>query len=338
MSLYVGIVIINETLTDYKPPLKEKLQAKGKAYFDTPADSVITILSWNIGYCGLGKNMDFFYEGGKMTRPSQEYFQKYMNGILNFLAKNDTIDMILLQEVDTNARRSYYTNEANLINQFLPNYSSVFAKNYDVNFVPFPWNSPMGSVISGMITLSKISSAEAWRYSYCSNYPWPKKIFFHDRCLIYTKFKMPGGKFLIVLNTHNSAYNDAVELREIEGYVLKAIMLDEYEKGNYVVVAGDWNRNPPNFDLKKIVTAENKFIAGPALDKNFLPPHWKIIFDPSLPTCRNVNEPYRKGVTKTTIIDYFAVSPNLEVLENKTIPTNFEFSDHLPIFIRIKPN
>ena len=337
LILFIGIIVINGTLTDYKPNLKEKLEVKGKGYFNTSSDSVVTILSWNIGYCGLGKDVDFFYDGGKMSRPSKEYFQKYINGVLNFLAKNDTIDMILLQQVGTNAKRSYYTNEAKLINQFLPNYYSVFAKNYDVSFIPFPWNAALGSVISGMITLSKIKPFESYRYNYCSNYQWPKKIFFHDRCMIYTKFKMLDGKYLIVLNTHNSSYADAAELREIESYVMKAIMLDEYGKGNYVVAAGDWNRNPPNFDYTKIITAENKRNANPPLDIDFLPPQWQIVYDHSIPTYRDLNEPYQKGVTKTTITDYFAVSPNLEVIENKTIPTNFEFSNHQPVFLRVKP-
>ena len=55
----------------------------------------------------------------------------------------------------------------------------------------------------------------------------------------------------------------------------------------------------------------------PALDSSFLPTGWKWIYDPAIPTNRDVSEAYKKGRTRTTIIDYFIVSPNLEVIENK---------------------
>lgn len=212
----------------------------------------------------------------------------------------------------------------------------MFAKNYDVRFVPLPVYNPMGSVLSGMITLSKINPVEAYRYSYHSSYAWPKNVMMLDRCLIYTRYNFSNGKKIIVLNTHNSAFDDAVELREVEAYIIKSIMLDEYARGNYVIAGGDWNRNPPDFNQAKISDGNANCTASPAIDTGFLPKGWKWIYDKSKPSNRNVNEAYKKGKTKTTVIDYFVVSPNVEVLENKTISDDFEFSDHQPVFMRIK--
>ena len=333
--LYFGGIIIYDTSKDYKPESKEKINISGKACYDSP-DTVISLLSWNIGYCGLGKDMDFFYDGGKKVRPSREDFQKYLNGVINKISGFDTIDIIMLQEVDTSAKRSYYTNEADLIKKFKPLYTFMFAKNYDVRFVPLPVYNPMGSVLSGMITLSKINPVEAYRYSYHSSYAWPKNVMMLDRCLIYTRYNFSNGKKIIVLNTHNSAFDDAVELREVEAYIIKSIMLDEYARGNYVIAGGDWNRNPPDFNQAKISDGNANCTASPAIDTGFLPKGWKWIYDKSKPSNRNVNEAYKKGKTKTTVIDYFVVSPNVEVLENKTISDDFEFSDHQPVFMRIK--
>lgn len=36
----------------------------------------VTCTSWNIGYCGLGANMDFFYDGGNQVRTSEEKTEK----------------------------------------------------------------------------------------------------------------------------------------------------------------------------------------------------------------------------------------------------------------------
>jgi exonuclease III len=40
--------------------------------------------------------------------------------------------------------------------------------------------------------------------------------------------------------------------------------------------------------------------------------------------------------TFTTVIDYFLLSPNIELLEVKGIDEGFENSDHNPVSMRIK--
>ena len=335
-ALLFGGIILFDTVTEYKPTQKEILETSGKGYSQVMQDSIISVFSWNIGYCGLGKDMDFYKDGGKGVRPTEEQFQKYLNGALNLISKYDSSDIFILQEVDTSSKRTYYVNEASFINQFLPLYSSVFAKNYDVRFVPFPLYNPMGDVVSGIMTLSKIKPQEAFRNPYASNYSWPKNVFLFHRCLIYTKYKMKGGKFLVVLNTHNSTYNDDAKQREEESEAIRTMMLDEYNKGNFVIVGGDWNRNPPGFDCTKFSDGNVGRTIESALGSGFLPTSWKCIYDDSKPSNRDVNEPYVKGKTKTTIIDYFIISPNLELIYNKTITSGFEFSDHQPIYMKVR--
>lgn len=47
-----------------------------------PGDEV-SILSWNVGYAGLGEESDFFMDGGKQTRaPSKAIVEKNMDGIV----------------------------------------------------------------------------------------------------------------------------------------------------------------------------------------------------------------------------------------------------------------
>ena len=66
----------------------------------------LTILSWNIGYAGLGDNMDFFYDGGRRVRDSRERTARNLKEIVETISRVNP-DIALLQEVDLDSRRSY---------------------------------------------------------------------------------------------------------------------------------------------------------------------------------------------------------------------------------------
>jgi endonuclease/exonuclease/phosphatase family metal-dependent hydrolase len=46
--------------------------------------------------------------------------------------------------------------------------------------------------------------------------------------------------------------------------------------------------------------------------------------------------PYQANKTYTTVIDFFLLSPNIELLEVKGMPNGFEYSDHQPVRMMIK--
>jgi len=74
----------------------------------------------------------------------------------------------------------------------------------------------------------------------------------------------------------------------------------------------------------------------PVIEPDFFPEGWQWVFDPEVPSNRDVNQPYTKGKTPTTIIDFFVVSPNLEVIDVKTQDLGFEWSDHHPVRMRFR--
>jgi len=334
LVLFVAGFLIYSTITDFQPKLIEKLEISGKKL--PPDTSVFSVLSWNIGYCGMGKEQDFFFDGGKGVKPEQKDYEAYENGILNFIKKNDTVDFAFYQEIDIESKRSYYVNQLEKIKGLLNNHVFSFAKNYDVDFVPFPLASPMGKVIAGLATFSKHQPVKAIRYAFTANFSWPTRIFMLDRCFLLSRFKLKNGKELVLINTHNSAFDNTTELRKTELQQLKEKMLEEFNKGNYVIAGGDWNQNPLGFNEKNIISSEASHSIDPPMDKQILPIEWKWIFDPAIPTNRDANTPYETKKTKTTIIDFFVVSPNVAVISNKTIQTGFQYSDHQPIYLKVK--
>ncbi len=332
--ILLSIFLIFSTLTDYKPELKTNLFEKPEAKITSQNN--FNILSWNIGYAGLGNNMDFFYDGGKKTRDTKKRTVQNLNQIINFLSLQNNIDFMLLQEVDVEAKRTYYINERDSIEKKLPNFLSIYADNYLVNFVPVPVSDPMGYVQAGLQFLSKPIPNKSTRYSFPGNYSWPTSLFMLDRCFICNRYKIGNQKELIIINTHNSAFDDG-SLKKQQLKYLRDFLEIEYQKGNYFIVGGDWNQNPLGFNNKNFSNyrSSEKFSLS-SIDKNTFPSDWKFVFDPTTPTNRSNITPYKKGETATTVLDFFLISPNVKPNFITAINLDFKNSDHQPIIMNFE--
>ena len=318
-------------LSDFQPPIQSALDLNKVNNESILDQNKFSILSWNLGYCGLGKEMDFFYDGGKQTRTTKELTLKYLKQNIEFISSLDSIDFWFFQEVDIKSKRSYYINQGEELQNVLTGYNSSLATNYKVPFVPMPLASPMGSVNAGMMSFSHFLPAENLRLSYPNIATWPDRLFLLDRCLILSRFPLPSGKDLVIINTHNSYYISDDSLRMIELNILKKKMIQEYKKGNFVVAGGDWNKLPPNFiDFSKIPLGLLQEDVH-SLDSDFLPDEWTFAFNHEIPTNRALIAPYEKSKTKISIIDFFVVSPNVKIENIEVFSLGFENSDHNPV-------
>jgi len=327
-----AIFLLFSTIDDYSPD-KKILLSENKNSDLLNKKEPISLMIWNIGYCGLNKEMDFFYDGGKNVRPSEQKVLENIRGVKNFLQQNDSLDFILLQEVDKNSKRSYYTNQFDTISNLFKNRTFSFGKNYDVFFVPTPPMDPMGKVKSGIMTIGKYVPSSSVRFSFPGNYDWPTNLFMLDRCFLVNRYNLTNEKELLIINTHNSAYDDG-ELKKQQMEYLKKFVKAEYKKGNYVVVAGDWNQCPPNYKSNfkdNLQDNENRT----DISTIFLP-KYNWMYDNSLPTNRRVSAPYKKGETLTTVIDFYLLSPNIESISVKNVDLGFEYSDHQAVKAVIK--
>jgi endonuclease/exonuclease/phosphatase family metal-dependent hydrolase len=324
------LLIAWATLADYKPPVATPAEIAGNAPAIDQNDSIFSIITWNIGYFGLGKECDFFFDGGQMTRPAKDQYQHYLQEALKYFENSEKADFYFFQEVDIYSRRSYFDNQVAHLRKIFPGMESSLALNYVVPFVPVPVNHPMGKVNSGLLSFSAFKTGENTRYAFPTSYSWPVRLFQLDRCFLLTRIELPGDKELVLINTHNEAFDDGSQ-RTRQMAVLKEMMLQEFSKGNYVIVGGDWNQNPVGYKISGFRNGDLGRTIEPAIEPDFLPQDWQWVFDPEIPSNRDVNMPYEKGNTRTTIIDFFVVSPNVEVLEIKTDDLGFEWCDHQPV-------
>ncbi len=328
-----GIIIhaqINEFAPEGETILKHPAETEMPGFDQKSFD----FISWNIGYGGLGKQMDFFYDGGERVRPEAKEFKNYIGGIYRKIKSLPPVDFYLLQEVDINSRRSYFNNEKFRIEKLLPEYESYFAVNYHVKFVPMPFTQPMGKVKSGIQLLCRTSPYKVEKIYYPSSYSWPYRLFMLDRVYLKAVYHLENNKKLVVYNTHNSAFDNG-QLRETEFLTIKRDMLSEYEKGHYVVAGGDWNQNPPGFDTGNDPLDYNLTEVKPRLKETAFPGGWQWAWDSRVPTNRSNKQAFIKGENTATIIDYYIVSPNLNVDTVITHDMQFRYSDHQPVYMRV---
>ncbi len=306
--------------------------------FDTlPADNkVYQLMSWNIGYCGLDRDMDFFYDGGSMLRPEKEQVYDNFLAIQDYVNTDTISDIFLLQEVDNGSRRSYNTKQYDNFwsLKLLEGYRTYFGINYSVKFVPVPVTNPMGKVLSGLLSISRFVPKSVIRRAYPDNESFPMKYFNLRRCFLVKRYQLDNARELMIINTHNSAFDDGSQ-RKMEMDHLKNYILREYENGNFVIVGGDWNQVPTGFEP---AYHDDFFDSTYSLlvPDDFLPEGWQWVYDNRCPTNRRVNQAYVKGTTGTTVIDHFLVSPNIVVDTVYAKHLDFEHSDHNPIYLRFK--
>lgn len=320
------------TITDYKP--NEITTVYNNEDHEVLDDSLVLDLAiWNIGYAGLSQQLDFFYDGGENVYPEESIIKENINGIKKELKQFKNTDFILLQEVDVNSTRTYNQNLFDTISNIFPDYYKFYGKNYDVPFVPIPVSKPMGKVNSGLMTISKYQAEEVTRHSFNGNYAWPKGLFLLDRCFLVSRFKLKNKKELLVINTHNSAYDDGT-LKEKQMKQLKDFLLKEFAKGNYIIVGGDWNQCPPDFkpEFEKDIM-DNKVRKD--ISKDYLD-GWIWLYENDIPTNRRVTTAYKQGESLTTVIDFYLISPNIKPMALKNINMGFKYSDHQAVKLKVQ--
>ncbi len=331
-ALFVSYI----TYTDYQPEKIEVIVQKGEYNIEELDRDTFSIMNWNIGYAGLGAEMDFFYDGGTKVRPTKDLNKMYLDNILKFIVATDSVDFWLIQEADMNSKRSYFENQVDRIVEIHKGSYGVFAKNYQCKYVPVPISDPLGYVEAGLMTFSDFPPQEAVRHAYPLIASWPNKLFLLDRCFLVNRYPLKNGNDLVVVNTHNSAYVYDSVLRIKELMIIREVVLNEYKKGNYVVVGGDWNQIPPSYSPAGNYNGHNYKPSIVKMNDDFMPKDWVWAYDDSAPTNRSNYKSFVRGENTTTCLDYYLVSPNVEVVDVEVVDLLFAWSDHNPIYLKVR--
>ena len=312
-------------------------------------DTDYSAITYNIGFGAYDQDYSFFMDKGTMedgtevqgvssVGKNKENVLKNTNGSIE-LAKDLSADFALFQEVDVKATRSYNINQKEKIEKSFKDYGSTFALNFHAPYMLYPFNEPHGIVDSGLLTLSKYNVNSATRISYPVDTSFFTKFFDLDRCFTINRYPVSNNKELVLINNHMSAYDKGGIIRSQQLELLNKTMKEEYDKGNYVIVGGDFN-HALNIEDDTFLSEQRVPEWVYRLTDENLVEGMSIVNasnNTEVPTCRTADIPYTKGINYTSVLDGFIISDNITATA-ENIDADFMYSDHNPVKLKFKLN
>lgn len=336
-ALGVLVLLVTLTATEYRPQETEELAVNGSYSKELSVNDRITVMSWNIGYGALGDNADFFMDGGThVNTATTERVRENLDGITEQLRAVQP-DLILLQEVDTDSKRSHNIDEQQAVLDALEGYQSTYAYNYKVLYVPYPLPT-IGRVECGIMTLGSYEISEAQRISLPCPFSYPLRLCNLKRCLSVNRIPVNGSeKELVLVNLHLEAY-DSGEGKAAQTAMLREFLENEVKAGNYVIAGGDFNQIFSDMDDGRYPLIDERMWMPGVIDVSEFEEGLDCLMYADVPSCRSLDRPY-EGADRENfqyyIIDGFIVSDNLTVNSFETLDLQFADSDHNPLVINL---
>ncbi|MDT2614174.1 hydrolase [Enterococcus dongliensis] len=293
-------------------------------------------MSHNIGYGAYPPSYSFFMDGGDYSRAyDKKTVKENMAGIVQ-TTKDLAPTFAFYQEVDQNGDRSQHVDEVAFLKEHLAAYNSLYGQNYDSAYLFYPFTDPIGQAKSGLVTLSQAEITSSKRYSLPieTNF---NKFFDLDRAFTVSRVPVQNGHEFIAINTHLSAFTKDRSIQAAQLNKIFSVMENEYKKGNYVMVAGDYNHDvlgnsPDVFNTSKKRETWTHPFPKDQLPSGFHLPTGNLAAE-RRPSARALDKPYKKGESYTTLIDGFLVSDNITVNDVHVKDMQFKYSDHNPVYL-----
>ena len=337
LILLVGGYVAYLFIDFHRIPDDQALTASTAGAAALPAGEELGVVSWNIGFGAYSADFTFFMDGGTESRAfSKEACEENVNAVIGKLrAWKD--ELMLVQEVDFDSTRSYHIDQRQMIESAFPEYSAVFAQNYDSSYLFYPVTKPIGASKSGVLTLASAQIGDAVRRSLPIE-GGINKFFDLDRCYSVSSIPVSDGRTLKLYNVHLSAYSSDGSIAREQLALMAQEMAADYAAGSYVIAGGDFNQDlwgdsgaysgvsgvdaswckpfpaellPEGFTLVNSLDEENRVLSS-----------------------RNTTIPYKRGESFEATLDGFIVSDNVQVRSCAIVDTAYANTDHNPVRMR----
>ena len=244
----VGLAAALTTLVyalTYHPGPAERVAVSG----DTNAPLLrpgqkLRILSWNVQYMA-GKNHVFFYEGGTDERPSPAEIAATLAEVARVIRAEDP-DIVFLQEVDADSRRTDHEDQAARLLSLLPTEYRQHTSAYYHKAAFVPDRHFLGSVGIKLLTLSKYRIREAVRHQLPLMPKDPlTRQFYLKRAILEARLPVAGGNDFAALNTHFDAWSTGTDTMVRQVACAQALLEQLDRAGCAWCFGGDFNLLPP---------------------------------------------------------------------------------------------
>jgi endonuclease/exonuclease/phosphatase family metal-dependent hydrolase len=320
VAAVLGILgLIRRSLVAYDPDPLVDLTITGSA--DSSADPrTLDLLTWNIGYAGLGRDADFVADGGRHLRTGSRSDVEANVAAIALRPPAENVDVVLLQELSRGSYATHGVDVLSRVQEALMGYQFAFAPLMRITRLPF-----VGNLEVGQGTFSRTGISRAVRHALPSE---PQFLGVTLQRFNVLEARLSGSDW-VIFNVHLSAFDDGALRRRHLTEVVR-LLEAEYLAGRSVVAGGDWNFRlvPTEFPY---TTEEKKRAWVRDLPAELVPAGWHWAVDPDTPTNRTLDRPYSPGVNYRSVIDGFLVSPNVEVVGVETLDLDFANSDHNPV-------
>ena len=342
VGIYVAYVFISYKRIPDNQTLESESPANGNTVSSASSlttDRTYSIITSNIGFGAYDDEFDFFMDGGSRSwARSKDAVVENVDTLVGKIA-DENADFVFLQEMDIDGTRSYHVNEYERARNILGSYSSIFAMNYDSPFLFWPLYQPHGSNKAGIGTFYKVGKfTSSIRRSLPISESFSKVVDL-DRCYSVTELECSNGKTLTLINVHLSAYGADESVQQSQLDMLFEDMQKAYDKGNYVIVGGDFNHDmigDSNERYGNGISEEQSWAKAFPFDQipsNFTLGSRYLLsegrFDCAA-TCRDTST-VLKDDSNMWYLDAFIYSDNIEMISYDTLDYGFQNSDHNPV-------
>ncbi|MBX3509950.1 MAG: endonuclease/exonuclease/phosphatase family protein [Hyphomonadaceae bacterium] len=297
-----------------------------------PAPDTIEVLVWNLGYGGLGAGSDFVADGGvHYFPPSRTAVRENVSAIAERIRSEAArTDVFVFQEMAGSGPVNYWVDLRAQVDRALAGRQRLFFADFKTRLMPWPLRMEHGQAIYSSFAIADpdvvaLPAEDASIFGVKRRY-----------AALVSRLQIDGRtQGWTIVSLHLAAFDaDAVvrtrQLRELLAWAQR-----EYERGQHVILAGDWNFQIAETNFPH--TTEDRFLFWLfPFPQDALPEGWRIAADATVPSVRTNHQPYVPGENYVTTIDGFIVSPNVEVESVAGIDLGFAHSDHQPVRLRAR--
>ncbi len=284
----------------------------------------LKLVTWNVGFGGMGSEAEIAMDGGKKLIPSSfSQIRKNMKGIQETVESHPA-DIFLLQEISHGSILNYWHNLESRVQNALSEFSSKFVSNFK-----FPFFLRILRNEHGLSTFvhneHEVTRTQSVPYKKSEAY---YRIFHRKDYFLATHVTPENGEPIVVINTHLSSFDKGGIIRKSQCREIINFANKLHKDGNKVIIGADWNMHLRGESI--LNRYETKF------PEEYLLEGWTINYCEQTPTVRSTNKPYDKQTSTTATIDGFICSPGVSVNSVQALDFEFKHSDHNPVEITIE--